>query len=343
MGEKRKKTTMKIISLIFAIAAIAIPIANRISPGQSQLAATLALGALFILIANVAIALYWLIRRKRWAILPFIALAVNWWTIGGMIQMRLIPRHRTEVANTLKIATYNAGRMGKDDSGLTARRIAFYMATEEQADILCLQEFMPFSQLTYDSLANIFSTWPHRVVQQEIAGQPGTGMAIFSRFPVIDSGWIGFEYTRNSSVWADVSINGRTVRIINCHLQTTNINQSRGDISRSALLIATNEVARAEQAVIISRAVRECPHDVILAGDFNSPPTTYVYRTMLGGMNDGFREAGQGWGYTYKYFKRMFRIDYIFASPGMKVLDYYSKNVDFGSDHNPVFIELESF
>ena len=45
--------------------------------------------------------------------------------------------------------------------------------------------------------------------------------------------------------------------------------------------------------------------------------------------------------YTYRYAKRMLRIDYIFHSPSLKGIAYYSPDLDLCSDHNPVIMEVE--
>jgi len=45
--------------------------------------------------------------------------------------------------------------------------------------------------------------------------------------------------------------------------------------------------------------------------------------------------------YTFRYFKRLLRIDYIFHSKEFKGVDYYSPDLDLCSDHNPVVMEVK--
>src|SRR5690606_36624651 len=53
-------------------------------------------------------------------------------------------------------------------------------------------------------------------------------IALFSHYPIIQSQRILFrEETRNVSMWADLLIEGDTIRIFNSHLQTTGRNQNR--------------------------------------------------------------------------------------------------------------------
>ena len=55
----------------------------------------------------------------------------------------------------------------------------------------------------------------------------------------------------------------------------------------------------------------------------------------------GYMPDGRGYMYTYRYFKRLLRIDYIFHSPGIQGYRYYSPDLDLCSDHNPVLMEMK--
>ena len=67
-------------------------------------------------------------------------------------------------------------------------------------------------------------------------------------------------------------------------------------------------------------------------------PYSYVYRTMLGDLTDGFRESGEGIMYTYSGKKRV-RIDYIFHDEQFQGESYYTKELTY-SDHFPVFSKI---
>jgi endonuclease/exonuclease/phosphatase (EEP) superfamily protein YafD len=86
--------------------------------------------------------------------------------------------------------------------------------------------------------------------------------------------------------------------------------------------------------------VEESPYPVLVCGDFNDVPSSYTYRMARGKLKDGFQTAGQGYAYTYRYYKRMLRIDYIFHSESLQGIDYYSPELDVCSDHNPVIMQL---
>jgi endonuclease/exonuclease/phosphatase (EEP) superfamily protein YafD len=97
---------------------------------------------------------------------------------------------------------------------------------------------------------------------------------------------------------------------------------------------------RAAQANIIANEIRSSEIPCIVCGDFNDVPYSYVYKTMLGNLVDGFKECGRG-GYMGTYRgKKNVRIDYIFHSETFKGLNYYKTELTY-SDHYPVFMKLE--
>jgi endonuclease/exonuclease/phosphatase (EEP) superfamily protein YafD len=78
---------------------------------------------------------------------------------------------------------------------------------------------------------------------------------------------------------------------------------------------------------------------VLLAGDFNTPPQSAIFRRVWGGYTDAFSVAGWGWGYTFRALRTAVRIDHILAGPG-----WYCQRCwvgpFVGSPHRPVVAEL---
>jgi len=62
---------------------------------------------------------------------------------------------------------------------------------------------------------------------------------------------------------------------------------------------------------------------------------------MRGQLADSFRESGKGYAYTYRYLHKLFRIDYLFYSPGDLKARYYESPEVVYSDHNPIIIGLD--
>ena len=78
---------------------------------------------------------------------------------------------------------------------------------------------------------------------------------------------------------------------------------------------------------------------VLVTGDFNSTPHSWVYRQLADGMQDAFHVAGSGWGATYHTRLPFARIDFVLASPEWEVVSAEVPDV-WLSDHLPVLARL---
>lgn len=112
-------------------------------------------------------------------------------------------------------------------------------------------------------------------------------------------------------------------------------------VMRMKEMMNENGVIRARQADQVMRLVDESPYPLIVCGDFNDTPASYTYRKIKGDLEDSFLAAGKGYGYTYRYLRKLLRIDYLFYSPGVfRATRYYSPDLEY-SDHKPVIVSLD--
>ena len=301
-----------------------------------------------LIIANVLLVFYWLIRR-RWIFLaiPVVTLACCIPYIGTIYQFSLDePQYNTQ--NGLKIATYNVAMFGRETSGFMAQDILAEMR-RQKVDVLCIQEYNEISgdKKNSESYKEYF---PYMQVGRE-------DMVIFSRYPITGSKTILFEETNNSAMWADIDVKGKAFRIFNIHLETTGINRTRQSagkimaqqhqqVDRNRLLNAIygnymmGMMFRSGQAITIANEKRESDKPIILCGDFNDVPYSFVYNTVKGDLVDGFKECGAGWMHTYRSKNKPVRIDYIFHDESLKGISYYKTELTY-SDHYPVFMKIE--
>ena len=82
----------------------------------------------------------------------------------------------------------------------------------------------------------------------------------------------------------------------------------------------------------------------VVAGDINDLPGSAAWTQLTGDRLDVWATIGNGDGFTYSARSPRRRIDAIFTGPGVvpistRVID--STDVRQGSDHRPVFVELE--
>ncbi len=300
-----------------------------------------------LIIANLLLIIYWLVKR-RWIFLaiPVITVACCIPYIGTLYQPGFLHSHEDASKNGLKIATYNVAMFNRETSGFMAQDILAEMR-RENVDVLCLQEYNDISgdKKNSDSYKDYF---PYMATGRE-------DMVIYSRYPITQSKKLLFEDTNNSAMWADIDVKGIEFRVFNVHLETTGINRTlhkagkmmaqNQDISNSRILNAIygnymmGMYFRSGQAIQIANEKANSKFPVILCGDFNDVPYSFVYNTMLGNMVDGFKECGHGFMYTYRGGKKAVRIDYIFHDQDIKGVDYYRTDLSY-SDHYPVFMKV---
>jgi endonuclease/exonuclease/phosphatase (EEP) superfamily protein YafD len=96
---------------------------------------------------------------------------------------------------------------------------------------------------------------------------------------------------------------------------------------------------RWRQSEGLARETGRVSGPVVLAGDFNTPPESALFRQVWGRYTDAFGAAGWGWGYTFFAGTKAVRIDHVLAGPGWHC-DRCWVGPDVGSPHRPVLADL---
>jgi endonuclease/exonuclease/phosphatase family metal-dependent hydrolase len=337
--------TILIITVLLMIFTFTGLFGGEVQPAGNTARAMLVYALPVLIIGNVIFLIYWLImRRWHWALIPLITLLCCIPYIGTLYQFGSLDEE-AEKQPGIKIASYNVAMFSRETSGFIAQDILSEMK-KQKVDIVCFQEYNDHSgdKKNSDSYKDYF---PYMVVGE-------SDMVIYSRFPIKNFQNLNFEMTNNSAMWAEIDVNGQIIRVYNAHLETTGINstlhkaakvEARGmEVEGNALIRAfygnytLGMIARSGQANVLAMDMRACEAPIIVCGDFNDVPYSYVYNTMLGDKVDGFAGWGSGFMYTFRG-KEAVRIDYIFHDKGMEGLTYYKRELSY-SDHYPVFMKI---
>jgi endonuclease/exonuclease/phosphatase family metal-dependent hydrolase len=94
-------------------------------------------------------------------------------------------------------------------------------------------------------------------------------------------------------------------------------------------------------AILLSRDLH---HPVVVMGDFNDSPISVVHRSLRRHFTDAFSAAGKHWGPTFKAGPLPLRLDRIYCSRNIRVLDCRVGGGELArvaSDHRPVIAALE--
>lgn len=286
-----------------------------------------------LIIVNIFFAIYWAIQFRGRFLVSFTVLLISYFYFNVFYEVSS-EGDASQYKNTLNVLSYNVRLFNAYEKNpeTDASKIISEILTDENPDVVFVQEYYKPNKID-------FSAFPYKYVHFK-SEKAKLGHAFFSKYPLVNTGAFDFEETYNNTLYADVVKGTDTIRIYNVHLQ------SLGIIPRvSFLQDSDNEKLRKRvskafekqqgQVEAILEHKQKTKHPVIICGDFNNTPFSFSYRKLKDGMQDAFRERGNGLGTTFKFEKFPMRIDYIFASEGLEVISFESMEKTF-SDHYPV-------
>ena len=160
------------------------------------------------------------------------------------------------------------------------------------------------------------------------------GLAVLSPFQVLDHREYDLSYrpTREPRYCQRVDLAvepGAVLHVFNCHL---------GLAARERLFQRNRMLS---DAILLSEDLH---HPVILMGDFNDSPISVVHRSLRRHFIDAFAVAGKRWGPTFRAGPLPLRLDRIYCSRGIRVLECRVRDDELtrvASDHLPVVASVE--
>jgi len=301
----------------------------------------IALWNLFLLIIAI-------IRRRKRLLIPLVALLPSLFFFDMFIKVgNNAPDEENE---GIRIVTYNVGRYALSKNGKSKREttadIRDYLKRCE-ADIICLQEV----SVKYKDSITELPNFPY--LHSHFFNDTGSsfGNVILSKFPIRGGGKLTFKNSTNLAIWADLRIDGGTVRLYNCHLESYSIsftsivkrlfNKDTFSDEFMALHghLKESNIKRAEQVDRVVNSISECSMKTIVCGDFNDTPMSYTYHQLQKKHKDCFVEAGNGFGATYSRLWPALRLDYILIPEEYHTIYHQIERVPY-SDHYPVLTEI---
>lgn len=210
--------------------------------------------------------------------------------------------------------------------------------SEEGPDIAALQELECGSVPTsYDDQANLLAgdlALASSFCATRPAGQGSFGIGVLSAFPVLRRQHYDLSYAAGREprycLRVDLEIaRGAVLHVFTCHL---------GLGSRERAFQRKRMVS---DAILLSKELR---HPVVLMGDFNDRPIPVVHRDLRKHFTDAFTLAGKRAGPTFKAGPLSLRLDHIYLSKGIRVVECRVRNDELtriASDHRPVIASVE--
>ena len=291
----------------------------------------------FLLWINIAFVVFWLWLRQRFALFSLIAIILGWSHLESTIGYHFFS---TPNKNSLSIMTFNIGGLPSTFAQAENRAKGFLEAsaffTEQQPDILCMQETFECRYI-FKEVDNQANTKIKSLESLPYAAfSSSKEVAIMSRYPIVHYEDINIGTSYNTCCFADININGKILRVYTMHLRSNNITTRSEDFLKNKtsedddekkldkgkyILRSVRKMAfiRGGQSEIIKRHILQSPYPVVVCGDFNDTPQSYCYHTLADGLQDGFKEAGLGFGTTFAGSIPMLTIDHVLLNPNLKV------------------------
>jgi vancomycin resistance protein VanJ len=196
-------------------------------------------------------------------------------------------------------------------------------------DVIALHEITP--EQAQQIVPLVAAEYSYQILNPS---ETGEGLILLSRYPIENYEFYQPLPGSHSNVRAVITVSGVPVTVYAVHLQRP----------RLVTFPFSYDVSDHDAEVADLRdRLRAETGPVLVLCDCNMSDQSDAYQTLDRLLDDAFREAGQGLGFTFR-FRRflpfMARIDYVWYSDDFVALEAYPWNDSGSSDHRPVVATL---
>lgn len=292
-----------------------------------------------VIIVNVLIVLILLIRKRFLYALIVLGIGVELNMYTQSISCNIFKTNDIGKFQALRIMSYNLDAKYGYYENLENWRSIIYFTDSINPDVILPQEYSFYGG---DSLRMALNArYPYNSKFFFGDGYYMTDM-VFSRYPIIKLDYLlGFGRT---IYVMDISIDGKVVKVVNCHLHSNNftseVESGKHNFLRK-LKEGYNERTKEVDDIVDSlKSYTNAP--LIVCGDMNDLSGSYAIRTLQDSLKlkDAWWQGGTGFGFTYHGYGVMrFRLDHILYNKYLELLGMSVSHVGF-SDHWPVVAEF---
>ncbi len=368
---KVSKKIFIVLNIIAVIGCLLVCCTGFLPPGQYWYIAVLGIVFPFIVLALLLFIFFWWFFRSRWALLPLVTLLIGWWQVHALFAFHPFTEFKQEKpAGSLRLMQWNVSRLDQMNlkrPGGTYRMQILDHIKKMDPDLLCMEEFLESNNPREfkQNIPYITNTlnYPYHFFARDHRRADGVyehGVIIFSRYPILDTLRIRYSgpdslKAAESLIHADIDVNGQRIRVFATHLQSLrfdgndytvirNLGQGENDaMDKSKGILKKFRLAyylRSKQAELVRREKDASPYPTITCGDFNDVPNSFTYARIKGNDRDAFLQRGFGIGRTFASLSPTLRIDYIFTSENIQVLQCKKTKLPY-SDHYPLVADVE--
>ncbi len=332
---KKLSFVNKIIFIINSILVLLLLLSYLlpyVAPKNFVFLSVLSLAVPLLIILNALFMLYWLLKAKKQLLLSGLVLLLGYSYVASLYKFS--SSKNVENSNDLSIMNYNVRLFNLYnwiDSDSVEQGIV-KLIKKENPDVVSFQEYHPHKRVDLS---------PYKYKYEKLSGnRVQYGQAIFSKYPMTDSGSVEFKNTANNAIYVDIVKGSDTIRVYNVHLQSLRIDANVENLkteNSEKLFKKAGETFKMqqEQAELFIEHKKKSPYKMVICGDFNNTAYSYVYKKIKGNLKDGFEEAGNGFGRTFDFKYFPVRIDFILVDQDFEVNSFKVFKEKL-SDHYPI-------
>jgi endonuclease/exonuclease/phosphatase family metal-dependent hydrolase len=333
-----------------------------VSPAKFWILAFFGLAYPLILAVNLLFVFLWLILRKKYIWIPLIPILIGFSHILSLVEIR--SNESPPVSGSLKVISYNIhGKSEYYEKPSTNGNLAAVLdfLSEQQPDILCLQEFYSNTKDSTEIFEQIsekinMKYFYYKNYYQSKKKNKIDALVIFSKYPILRTGFYQDDQKSTNAIYVDISFTDEIFRVYNVHLESFQFGQDdytfysnlkEAETDKMPLKEGTRKIImklrrayelRAKQVDNLRSVIKTSPYPLLVCGDLNDTPSSYTYQVLSRGMKDSFTKAGNGLiGNTFRGNLPSFRIDYILFDKKFEAYNYEKFNISL-SDHYPVSV-----
>ncbi|NVJ88196.1 MAG: endonuclease/exonuclease/phosphatase family protein [Flavobacteriaceae bacterium] len=323
-----------IVNVFIGLALLFSYLLPLVSPKTIPLFAILSLFVPFLIIINILFSIYWIVKLKKQFLLSLIILIIGW---GFNSSLFKISGKNDAINKQLSIMSYNVRMFNHwkwiDNDSIVSNIFRFIKS--KNPDIVVFQEYytQEKNQLNY----------PFKFIKTK-NNKRKIGLAIFSKYQIINEGSLDLINTNNNIIYADIVKGKDTIRVYNLHLQSLQLNTKKenfGEENSTKLIsrLKENFTKQASQTAIFTNHEKLWKGKKIVTGDFNNTSYSWVYNEIVKEKKDAFIEAGSGFGKTFDYWFPL-RIDFILTDSAATINSFNTFPEEKNSDHYPITATL---
>lgn len=328
---------------------------DRLNPVDYPMAANLGLLFPGFIALNVMCLVFWLMVRKRMAIIPFAGLLAGFGPIRTYTPLNIT---QDVPEDALKVMSYNVYNFSTwDDFNVSNGEILSYIE-RESPDLLCLQEPNATGTKLKTRDEVLGGIYPYI---DTLRIRSGSMIMLCSKLPIIGKHHIDYDSESNlSGVFVIKTGDKDTTLVVANHLESTRLTSEdkssfksivKGDLKKQDMKeqsqhlwhkLAIQTARRAPQADAVAEYVRRNKgKSILLMGDFNDSPISYARHVIASELNDCYVACGNGPGISYHYNGFYVRIDHVMCSDDWQPCKCKVDNSIKASDHYPIICWLK--